>query len=212
MLDWLYGEILGLISGLRDLATNLYSAISGVWSAFTATLKRWIAALRYVINGLRWMEQSALALIKAIFQTAYWVAFVYIGRLIAGNTVVVKTWATQQIGQAGDRITVYINQQITTVNVRITNVTNTINNTIKQVRVELGATSDLLARVAALVFHFLLNPEILAAWLAGAMLRALWAYLKSNAVAFGRMFLTGAVGIVMSSLVTIEKLIVEIFI
>ena len=211
MFDWIVPWFARGWSGVTDLANAMRDALTRLVLSFVGVFLGWMREAAYVAN-------AAIAVLYAFIRVWH-----SLGNALARLALVVLPNLAQYIFVITFR---YIEQQATqayhyaehVVGLLRQEVSGWVNNVVTWARGEIAKISStisqiitLLNAVAGRVFALLTDPQALADWIAGHIVRSVWRWAQGNAEAFTRLALRGAVGATLSAVDVIERIIADVF-
>jgi hypothetical protein len=205
------GWILAGASGIRSLAQAVANAIQAFWNNLVAIFAAWVKAFQHLGAGAGWAWSSFTVLMLSIPNAVIWLLIVKIpGALQEAKNYAVTLGASiinQLVAYAETRLAWLYNLAQLWVN----SLRSYVDTWLGWVRSKFVDVINLLNDVAKRVYALLTSPRVLADWVAGEIIAAVFRWALGNAEALARWAFARLLAATMAGASLAEHIIVDMF-
>lgn len=211
MFDWIVPLFARGWSGLTDLANTVRDALTRLALGFIGLFLGWMREAVYVANAAIGVLYASIRLWHSLGDALARLALVTLPNLatyiftvayhyIEAQAMQAYHYAEYVVGLLRQEVSGWVNNAIAWTQNQLTRLTNTISQII-----------TLLNATAGRVFALLTDPQALADWVGGHIVRSVWRWALGNAEVFTRLALGNAVSLALSAASVIERIIADVF-
>ena len=210
MIDWIVSHVLGAARSIARLAQSVADAFSTLWGNLTAAFGRWAVYFVLLVDRTWRTAIAAGNFAVATGATFLWWAVTKLPHELAVLVNTVKAYAATLVNAAVKTVSHLVDLARAFAQSLVDTLHALLMAAINAVIADVRKAWTLLLATAKLVYAMLTNPVVLAEWLAGVIVQAVWRWGRAHMEALVRLALASALRVTIGAATVIERLIADI--
>src|SRR5512138_1419941 len=210
MIDWIVNHVLGAARSIGRLAQSVADAFSTLWGNLTAAFGRWVIYFALLVDRTWRTAIAAGNFAVATGATFVWWAVTKLPHELASLVNTVKAYVATAIGVAVKTVSHLVDLARGFAQSLVDALRAVLTAAISAVTADLRKAWSLLLATAKLVYALLTNPAVMAEWIAGVIVQAVWRWGRAHMEALVRLALASALRVTIGAASVIERLIADI--